>query len=129
MREELARPWARVYVAVIDDSIVGASVVWIVADEVHVLEVATHPSHRRRGVARLLVSDVLRLAHAEHAAHLYLEVRRGNRAAIQLYRGAGFTTLGIRARYYADDEDAVLMKLALDPETGAVVPGTDEVSL
>jgi len=127
LREELARPWAHVRVACLDGEVVGALVAWVIADEVHVLDVATHPDRRRRGVGRALVKDVLRLAQEKRAAHLYLEVRRSNAAAIALYRGVGFATTGVRARYYSDDEDAVEMALSLDPHTGEVVPRPDEV--
>ena len=37
--------------------------------------------------------------------------------------------MGLRARYYPDNEDAVEMVLLLDPATGAVVPHADEVRL
>jgi ribosomal-protein-alanine N-acetyltransferase len=127
--EELARPWSVVRVARRGEAIAGALVAWVVADEVHVLDVATHPAHRRRGVARVLVTDLLALAHARGARHLYLEVRRSNAAAIALYRSLGFAATGVRARYYADDEDAVEMSLALDPLTGAPRPRADEVDL
>jgi ribosomal protein S18 acetylase RimI-like enzyme len=45
---------------------------------------------------------------------VYLEVRRSNVAAIALYLEAGFAAVGIRERYYANDEDAVEMALTLD---------------
>ena len=61
--------------------------------------------------------------------HLLLEVRRSNRAAIAMYRGIGFFAMGVRSRYYPDDEDAVEMVLALDPATGAVVPRPDQIRL
>jgi ribosomal-protein-alanine N-acetyltransferase len=61
--------------------------------------------------------------------HVLLEVRRSNGAAIALYRRVGFFAMGVRARYYPDDEDAVEMVLMLDPETGAVVAHGDEVRL
>ena len=51
--------------------------------------------------------------------HVLLEVRRSNAPAIALYRALGFFAMGVRARYYPDDEDAVEMVLALDLETGA----------
>jgi ribosomal-protein-alanine N-acetyltransferase len=38
-----------------------------------------------------------------------LEVRASNIAAIGLYESAGFTKFNVRARYYADGEDAVEM--------------------
>ena len=59
-----------------------------------------------------------------------LEVRRSNRAAIKLYRGLDFTALGVRKGYYADTgEDAIEMILALDPESGKILPGRDEIRI
>ena len=43
-----------------------------------------------------------------------LEVRRYNQPAIALYRTLGFREKGLRHRYYADGEDALLMELELD---------------
>jgi ribosomal-protein-alanine N-acetyltransferase len=59
---------------------------------------------------------------------LLLEVRRSNIAAIRLYRGLGFSALGVRRGYYSDNgEDAVEMILGLDPETGRALPALDEI--
>ncbi len=129
LAEELARPWAHVQVACVEGEVIGAAVAWVVADEVHVLDVATHPGHRRRGAGRALVRALLELGRKHSARHLYLEVRRSNVAAIALYRDAGFATVGVRARYYADDEDAVEMGLTLDPVTLEVVRREDEVAV
>jgi ribosomal-protein-alanine N-acetyltransferase len=127
LHEELGRPWAHVWVACVDERAIGAFVAWVVADEVHVLDVATHPDRRRQGVGRALVNELLALARRQRALHMYLEVRRSNVAAIALYRGVGFAAVGVRARYYANDEDAIEMALALDPETGDVLARADEV--
>jgi ribosomal-protein-alanine N-acetyltransferase len=75
------------------------------------------------------MDEVLAYGRRRRVQHLLLEVRRSNRAAITLYRALGFFAMGVRPRYYADDEDAVEMVLTLDPETGDVLPHTDEVRL
>ncbi|HEY1692108.1 MAG TPA: ribosomal protein S18-alanine N-acetyltransferase [Polyangiaceae bacterium] len=130
VRDELARPWSRLWVAREEGAGVVAFVVaWHVADELHVLNVATREDRRRQGVARRLLSEVVAYARANRMKHVLLEVRRSNVAAMALYRGAGFFAMGVRARYYPDDEDAVEMVLLLDPETGAVVAHEDEVRL
>jgi ribosomal-protein-alanine N-acetyltransferase len=71
------------------------------------------------------------IAHAvEHRSRLVLlEVRRTNRPAMRLYRSLGFTAIGVRRRYYGDGEDAIEMVLVLDPVTGTVQQGRDEVEL
>jgi ribosomal-protein-alanine N-acetyltransferase len=130
LRDELARPWSRLWVArEADEGIVAFVVAWHVADELHVLNVATREDRRRRGIGRALMTEVVAYARHAHVKHVLLEVRRSNAAAIALYRGAGFFAMGVRARYYPNGEDAVEMVLMLDPETGEIVPHADEVRL
>src|SRR5262249_25109113 len=105
-------------------------VAWHVADELHVLNVATAPSHQRRGIATALIREAIAYARAHHVRILFLEVRGSNRAALRLYRKLGFTAIGMRPKYYADnDEDAMEMVLALDPTTGSILPGRDEIRI
>jgi ribosomal-protein-alanine N-acetyltransferase len=110
LREELARPWARMRVARVDRGIVvGYSLFWHVADEVHLLNVAVAPPERRRGVGRRLVEDLFAYARAHGVARVLLEVRASNAAAIALYESFGFDRARVRKAYYADGEDALEM--------------------
>jgi [ribosomal protein S18]-alanine N-acetyltransferase len=130
LREELLRPWSHAWVIRGEDSRpLSFLVAWLVADEVHVLNVAAHPAHRRRGMGSSLVAHVIVFASVNGARHILLEVRRSNEDGIRLYRAAGFFAARLRRRYYPDDEDAVEMQLVLDPTTGEVLPRADEVSL
>ena len=133
LRAELDRPWTRAWVARGQAdalAIAGFALAWHVADELHVLNVAVSPELRRRGVGTQIMAAALRYSEAHHLRIVLLEVRRSNRPALRLYRGLGFSVLGVRPRYYGDnDEDAVEMILSLDPTTGAVVPGRDEVHI
>lgn len=52
---------------------------------------ATHPHHRRQGLATSLRGALTRWAAAEGATHAYLQVEVGNAAARRLYERAGFT--------------------------------------
>ncbi|HVY48423.1 MAG TPA: ribosomal protein S18-alanine N-acetyltransferase [Minicystis sp.] len=130
-REELARPWGRVWVARHPNAELAAFLVaWHVADELHVLNVATAAAHRGRGVGTALLRAAFAYAAAEHVRIVLLEVRRSNRQAIRLYRRLGFTAMGVRPGYYADNgEDAIEMVVALDPATGAALPGRDEIRI
>jgi ribosomal-protein-alanine N-acetyltransferase len=135
LRDEIARPWARLWIArgegppASERNALGYLVAWHVADEIHVLNVATHADWRRRGIGRALLGSAVGYAREHRAKHVLLEVRRSNRAAIALYRAVGFFAMGVRARYYPDDEDAVEMVLMFDAATGDVVPHEDEVRL
>lgn len=77
-------------------------------------QLAVHPDHRRRGHARALLVALME-AHRAAAQCVQLEVRASNEGALRLYEGLGFERMGLRKRYYADGEDAVLMTLLLRP--------------
>jgi len=131
LRGELERPWSRLWVARAQPApeAVAYVVTWHVADELHVLNVATRTDRRRQGIGRSLMDEVVGYARASKVKHVLLEVRRSNTPAIALYRGVGFFAMGVRARYYPDDEDAVEMVLLFDPATGAIVPRQDQIRL
>lgn len=118
-RAELDRPWARLWVAREGLDVVAFVVAWHVVDEVHVLNLATREDRRRRGLARALMEKVIGYARGEGARHVLLEVRRSNGAAIALYESLGFLRVGVRMRYYPDNEDAVDMTLGLDAKPGS----------
>jgi [ribosomal protein S18]-alanine N-acetyltransferase len=128
LRGEIDRSWAHLWVARIANTPIAFVATWHVADELHILNIATSESHRRRGHARALIRAALAFAVERKVRLVLLEVRRSNSAAIGLYRSFGFVAMGLRERYYGDSEDAVEMLLRLD-EDGRPVPSTDEVTL
>lgn len=105
-------PASRCWVVDLDGKIVGVIVAWLLVDEVHVATIATHPDHRRQGIAQELLTYALRYMSREGAVTSFLEVRENNLAAQEMYRKFGYEVTGRRKRYYRDtDEDAILMTL------------------
>ena len=103
---------SRCWVAEMDGKIVGMIVAWLLVDEAHVATIATHPDHRRQGIARNLLTYALRYMSKEGAVTSFLEVRENNAAAQDMYRKFGYEVVGRRKRYYKDtNEDAILMTL------------------
>ena len=93
-------------------AIVGYAVCSQAADEGEILNFATAPIARRKGVGRALLAVVLEWLGERGAAKVFLEVRRSNEAAIAMYAAAGFATLGVRPNYYRRPaEDALTMVL------------------
>lgn len=128
LRGELDRSWAHLWVVRLEQTPVAFLATWHVADELHVLNIATADAHRRRGHARALLRVALGFAVERKVRLVLLEVRRSNSAAIDLYRTFGFVAMGLRERYYGNSEDAVEMLLRLDA-AGRPVPSADEVTL
>ena len=114
--EEMSRDFA--HVDVVRDAatraVVGFGNYWLVADEVHVLNIATHPQARRAGHASRMLAHMIDFARHEICRYVTLEVRRSNAVALRLYRRFAFRAVGVRPNYYAEDqEDAIVMLLDL----------------
>jgi ribosomal-protein-alanine N-acetyltransferase len=105
-------PASRCWVVELDGKVVGMIVAWLLVDEAHIATIATHPDHRRQGIARNLLTYALRYMSKEGAVRSLLEVRESNAAAQEMYRKFGYEAVGRRKRYYKDtNEDAILMTL------------------
>lgn len=90
----------------------GYLVFWVVADEMHLLNLAVHPEQRGRGLGRTLLTEALAQARAQGAQVAWLEVRPSNGPARALYASFGFKEVGLRPGYYDDtQEDAILLAL------------------
>lgn len=103
-----------------DAGLVGYSLAMVGVDEMHLLNLAVAPGHRRRGHARRLL-DALRVRCQQCGLHrLWLEVRAGNAGAQALYARYGFAEVAVRRAYYpaaqGRREDAVVMSLLVATE-------------
>lgn len=109
---ELQRPdVCFVYVIRTDETpVAGFCAYWKVVDQIHINNLAIHPSFRGRGLGTQLLKAVLEEAESMGAPHATLEVRRSNTAARRLYERAGFTVAGVRTSYYTSPiEDALIL--------------------
>jgi len=106
---ELTREHAHLLVSR-DPHVIAFANFWVVAGEVHLHSIATHPDRRRGGLGAGLLAHLLDLGRTAGATLATLEVRRGNVPAIALYEHHGFRTVTIRTGYYQDNhEDALVM--------------------
>lgn len=110
-RSELeANRLAHYLVARAGDRIVGYGGMWLMVDEAHITTFAIHPSWRRRHIGERLLLAFVDLAMDRGAHEATLEVRLSNLPARRLYEKYGFRPVGLRPRYYSDDnEDALIM--------------------
>ena len=94
--------------------IIGYACFWILFEELHLMNLAVHPDHRRRGIGEGLVRWVLNMGQEKGSRIALLEVRISNDPAQRLYEKIGFKKIAVRPGYYRDPkEDALLM--ILDP--------------
>jgi len=110
-RAELGNPCSTVNVLWHGDEVLGYICYHILLDELNILNLVTAPRFRRLGVARLLLQAALADGVEKKAEKAFLEVRKGNQAAIALYHSFGFHPGGCRKGYYSDGEDALILEM------------------
>jgi len=122
-RESFPTPWSRedfwreasndfaCYIVALDDmEIIGFAGCWISFEEAQVTNIALTSAQRGRGLGKVLMAKLMRAAAERGVERMTLEVRPSNTPALRLYEGLGFAAIGVRKKYYQDnDEDAILM--------------------
>ena len=108
VRGELTNKLALWLVALEDGEVVGYVGSQTVLQEADMMNIAVADSHRRRGIAKMLVEELIRQL---DAYQLTLEVRASNAPAIALYEALGFLQVGLRKNYYRKPkEDALILR-------------------
>ena len=122
-RESFPTPWSRedfwreasndfaCYIVALEEAeIIGFGGCWISFEEAQVTNIALTSVQRGRGLGKVLMTRLMCAAAARGAERMTLEVRPSNMPALRLYERLGFTAIGVRKKYYQDnDEDAILM--------------------
>jgi ribosomal-protein-alanine N-acetyltransferase len=85
----------------------------ITAEEAEVLTLAVDPAARRQGIASALLRAAKAEMQAQGCLRVFLEVAIGNQAARALYQREGYFEVGRRRRYYADQSDAIVLRMNL----------------
>ena len=108
VRSELTNKLALWLVALEGETVVGYVGSQTVLQEADMMNIAVAESHRRCGIARMLVEELIRQL---DAYQLTLEVRASNAPAISLYEALGFQQVGLRKNYYRKPkEDALILR-------------------
>lgn len=116
-------PWSRgnfadslhagysVWVARRGGELIGFSVVMLVIDEAHLLNIGICQRYHGQGYGGRLLRHAMESARTGGAIKLFLEVRPSNCQAVDLYRHFGFRQIGTRKGYYpavVGREDALI---------------------
>jgi ribosomal-protein-alanine N-acetyltransferase len=123
-KRSFARPWTQdmflssaanehIYfkVAIDDESnALGYCIFWIVADETEILDIAITPQERGKAYGAALLETVIKISKEQGSQSIFLEVRQSNDTALKLYKSFGFEQVGIRKKYYIDEDAAIMRK-------------------
>ncbi len=91
-------------------TVAGYYIISTSADETEVLDIAVDPKFRKRSFGQAMLADIKKESNNKKSRVIFLEVRQNNNAAINLYKSFGFKEIGVRKKYYKN-EDALVLKL------------------
>lgn len=90
--------------------LVGYCGFWLIGDEAHITTIAVRPEYRGNALGELLLVQCIERCMAQTIRWVTLEVRVSNYNAQNLYYKYGFSSVGLRPKYYQDNhEDALIM--------------------
>jgi [ribosomal protein S18]-alanine N-acetyltransferase len=117
LRRLLTSPTAAVLLADSGSALAGVVVVLFRANSriARLYSLAVAPRHTGRGIASALIGAAEKAARSHKCRFLRLEVHEKNRAAIKLYRKAGYRQFGRHHQYYEDRGHALRFERRLPP--------------
>ena len=95
-------------------NLLGLCTAWLVIDELHITSIAVHPLHQRKGIGKLLITDLIKRSNSFHINRIFLEVKETNETAKAFYKSMGFIIVGNRPNFYKDGSDALIFTKKLN---------------
>lgn len=110
LKEGLSSSLDTWFVLEMDEKICGYCNLRIVAGEGEIERIAVCPGSRGLGYGKKLMERMVSFARNQGVLEMTLEVRSGNREAINLYETCGFAKEAVRKGYYRNPpEDGIIM--------------------
>jgi len=103
-------------VMLLEEQIIGYFIIQIILDEFQILNICISPDYQGKGLGKLQLLEIVKLAETKRMNRILLEVRTSNKVAKNLYQNSGFHQIGKRKNYYptkSGREDAFVLELAL----------------
>lgn len=91
----------------------------IFAKEGHILSIAVHPLHRRKGIGKALIQQVRTFPRIRR---VWAEVRRSNQGAQTFYFHLGFQVTGVVPNYYGNEDGLMIQWIPPDLRNEHVKP-------
>ena len=99
------------FTALNNGEVVGYIFLFHLFEEGELLNIATRPDMRKRGIAQMLIDRMHEVMREKNVERITLEVRESNVAAKSLYEKNGFSPIAIRKNYYTRPlEDGIVME-------------------
>ena len=96
-----------------ENIIVGFAGLKVILDEANIMNIVVKKDFRNCGIGAILLKNIIKKARKLEIKKIYLEVNDTNLPAINLYKKFNFKQIGIRKKYYGNN-NGILMDLSLE---------------
>lgn len=111
LKQELENGKSKYFVTKQENEIVGFAGILLIIDQVNIMNIVVKKDKRNFGIGSLLLEEIIRYSKIHNATSITLEVNEKNIPAIKLYKKYGFKQVGLRRKYYNNEDNAILMDL------------------
>lgn len=108
LKSEFENDDSCLYLAKMDEDIVGFFALKMGPFEIDIMNIVVRKDMRNKKIGTCLMEKIIEIFDKSKKEKINLEVNENNISAIKLYEKFGFEKVGIRKKYYGDD-DAILM--------------------
>jgi len=92
----------------------------LAVDTADILNIGIDPDFKRQGYGAGLLNHLIEELRKRDIGEIFLEVRAGNKSAIQFYKRQGFEEISVRKNYYTKNsknqshrEDGIIMGIKI----------------
>lgn len=95
------------------NNIVGFAGIKTILDESELMNIVVKKDQRGKKISIIILDEIIKIAKSQKIKKINLEVKNTNTIAINLYKKYNFIEVGLRKKYYQNEEDAILMTLKI----------------
>jgi ribosomal-protein-alanine N-acetyltransferase len=99
---------------------IGYLIAMLAIDSTDILNIGIDPDFQRKGHGTAILKHLIEELGKRHIGEILLEVRVGNKSAIQFYKKQGFKEISVRKDYYMNNsnkrsqrEDGIIMRIEI----------------
>ena len=104
----------------LNDKTIGYLIAMLALDSADILNIGIEPDFERQGHGTALLNHLIEELKKRSIREILLEVRAGNKPAIQFYKKQGFKEISVRKNYYTKNsknqshrEDGIIMSIKI----------------
>ena len=105
LKQELENGKSKYFVAKQENEIVGFAGILLIIDQVNIMNIVVKKDKRNFGIGSSLLEEIIRYSKIHNATSITLEVNEKNIPAIKLYKKYGFKQVGLRRKYYNNEDN------------------------